>query len=122
MFDQNRLFEKHRSSILMASAEVYTASKRGGDAYPHNSRVHIVPQNVGNMSLEALKRVQEAEGRVNWAARTIGRLAHLYDDKEAGGLKGLVARVEIGITSLFERENTRFARESGLIDQVRKAE
>lgn len=113
-------FEQHKPTILAAASVIYRAEREGIDPNPDASRVNIMPQNLGDMSPDALVAARHSEAEANVAARSVARLAILSDAVDRGGARGQLARVEVGLTKLFERHYVQDAlTPGGLVDTIR---
>ena len=109
-------FVNYSQAITFAAGRIYAADKGGVDLESNNDDT-IVPLNLGDGSPEALVKAQHADAKFNVAARAVARVALLQDDIEGGGIKGIAARVEYGLTRIIERKYLRNA--DPIIDTIR---
>jgi len=117
---EGNVFENHREAILVDAVHIYRAERAGIDTDP--GMTDQMPQNLGDMSDEALHQARLAEAEVRVAARGVAHLADLRDRIQAGGLDGLVARSEFVLHKRTEGRHVREALKAGLVDLIRGPE
>ena len=109
-------FVKYSQAITFAAGRIYAADKGGVDI-ESNQEDSILPLNLGDGSAEALAEANRAQAKFKVAARAVARVALLQDDIESGGIKGIAARVEYGLTKIAERKYLKNA--DPIIDTIR---
>ncbi|MDQ5886138.1 MAG: hypothetical protein QG628_535 [Patescibacteria group bacterium] len=97
-------FEQYSQSITFAAGGLYAAEKGGAPLDSSRSLVSMLPQDLGDASPDAMAEATRAQAEFNVAARAVARLALIQDDIEAGGLKGVFARVENRLTRVIDRK------------------
>lgn len=96
-------FEQYADAITMAAGELYRAEREGAEPDPDASRV-VLAQNLGDLSPDAIRQARLAEAELNVGARVVARVATLEDEKEAGGVRSVLAGTELFLTKLVERK------------------
>ena len=112
----NDEFVDYPQAITFAAGRIYAADK-AGEPIDNIHEDSMLPLNLGDGSPEALVKAQHADAKFKVAARAVARVAMLQDDIEGGGIKGIAARVEYGLTRIVEGKYLKNA--GPIIDTIR---
>lgn len=101
---QQNPFEQYSQAITMAAGAMYVNMQNPNLVDRGNDHVTMLPQNLGDVSKEAIADAVRAEAELMVAARAVARIAILQDEIEQGGAKGAVARIENKLTRFVDRK------------------
>jgi len=117
MTKQNdNVYSNKQQAITFAAGRIYTASK-GGFHIDSSQQDTMLPYGLGDGSTEDLAKARNADVEFKVAVQKVLHLAGLQDDIEGGGIKGMVARAEFGLTGIFEHKDIKNA--GPIIDNIR---
>jgi len=95
-------FEQYRQAILMAAGSEYRCIKEGIERDHNSSSEQFFPALYGKDTKEILRNGELFFARVDCTARAIASIADLMDQRDRGGIIGVLSRFEIFLRTKFE--------------------
>lgn len=113
-------YEAYERDMVVAARVVYAAKREGLEADPARSRVDLLSVMQPGDELR-VEDIELQQAKLNVGVRSIVRSCVLLDTIERGGIKGKFAKVELGLTRIFEHSYLKNAfEEGGIIEAVRR--
>jgi hypothetical protein len=113
---KDNIYSNKRQAITYSAGRIYTASKGGFpiDSSQQDSTSHY---DLGDGSAEDLAKARNADVEFKVAVQKVIHFAGLKDAIDSGGIRSIAARVEYGLTVIFEHQNIKNA--DPIVDNIR---